>query len=180
MSTTLQTYVTQVQRLVHDATFASYSQQEIVDYINEAREDTALDMHCVRQFYNAAAGTGVQLLPGQEVYNLNGAVVGVNVTNGGNYSSPPAVAFTSPPAAGTAANGTAVLTGTAVTAVNLTNWGQGYQAAPTITFNPPGAAAVPVFFNNVFQVVSISNIWNQERYTLSFRGFTLFQAYMRS
>ena len=180
MSTTLQTYVTQVQRLVHDATFASYSQQELVDYINEAREDTALDMHCVRQFFNNAAGTGVQLLPGQEVYDLNGAVAGVNVINGGNYSSPPTVTFSSPPAAGTVAAGVAVLTGTAVTAVNLTSWGQGYQIAPIITFSPPGAVAMPVFFNNVFQVVSISNIWNNERYTLSFRGFTLYQAYMRS
>ncbi len=43
-----------------------------------------------------------------------------------------------------------------------------------------GAAAVAVMFNNVFNVISISNIWGNQRYMLRFRGFTLFQAYMRS
>jgi hypothetical protein len=107
---TLQTYVTQVQRLVHDASNANFSTAELTDYINEAREDVALDMHCVRTFV-----TGVPLPIGQEVYPLTTCFAG---------------------------------------------------ATPSVT--------------NVFQVISISNIWNNERYTLSFRGFTLFQAYFRS
>jgi hypothetical protein len=35
-------------------------------------------------------------------------------------------------------------------------------------------------FNNVMNVISISNLWANQRYMLRFRGFTLFQAYMRS
>jgi hypothetical protein len=173
--TTLQNYVTQVQRLVHDASNANFSSAELTDYINEAREDISLDMHCVRTFY-----TGVQLPPGQEVYSIQGAVVGANVTAGGNYAIAPSVTFSPAPPGGTTAAGTAVLTGNAVTAINMTTWGGGYLTAPTISFNPLGAAATPIAFTNVFQVISVSNIWNSERYMLSFRGFTLFQAYFRS
>ena len=43
-----------------------------------------------------------------------------------------------------------------------------------------GAAATPVCFIGTFQIVNISNTWNNQRYTLAFRGFTLFQAYQRS
>jgi hypothetical protein len=173
--TTLQTYITQVQRLVHDASNANFSTAELTDYINEAREDVALDMHCVRTFQ-----TGVQLIQGQETYSLSGAVVGATVTAGGNYAIAPTVAFAAAPAGGTTAVGTAVLTGTAVTAINMTTWGGGYVTAPTITFSPAGATATAISFTNAFQVISISNIWNNERYMLSFRGFTLFQAYFRS
>jgi hypothetical protein len=172
---TLQTYITQVQRLVHDASNANFLNPELTDYINEAREDVALDMHCVRTFY-----TGVQLLPGQEIYSIEGAIVGANVTAGGNYVTAPTVTFDPAPAGGVTATGTAVLTGGAVTAINMTAWGDDYVTAPNITFNPPGAAATPIFFNNVFQIISVSNIWNDERYMLSYRGFTLFQAYFRS
>jgi hypothetical protein len=41
------------------------------------------------------------------------------------------------------------------------------------------AQVTPICFINTFQIVNISNIWNNQRYTLSFRGFTLFQAYFR-
>jgi len=175
VSTTLQTYLNQVQRLLHDSSASSFSQASVIDYINEAREDVALDMHCVRNLY-----TNVSLIQGQEIYNLNGAVVGATITNGDTYVTPPTVTFTAAPAGGTTATGVAVLTGTAVTSINMTTWGQGYVTAPTITFSSGAAAATPVFFNNVFQVISISNIWNTQRYMLSFQGFTLFQAYMRA
>lgn len=165
--------MTQVQRLVHDVTGSSYSSAELIDYINEAREDIALDMHCVRQLY-----TNVCLVPGQEIYSFDGAVVGASITGGGNYATPPTVTFS---AGGVqSAQGTAVLTGSAVTAVAMTQWGQGYTAPPTITFNPAGATATPVWFNNVFQIVSITNIWNLQRYMLAWRGFTLYQAWHRA
>ena len=173
--TTLQNYLDQVQRLVHDVTNATFTQQELVDYINEAREDVGLDMHCVRTLY-----TGVQLIPGIEVYPTNGAIVGATVTAGGNYVAPPSVTFDAAPLGGTTAQGTAILTGTAVTGVVLTQWGTGYVGVPNITFNPTGATATAIFMNNLVSTVSITNIWNMQRYTLSFRGFTLFQAYMRA
>jgi hypothetical protein len=172
---TLQTYITQVQRLVHDASGANFSTSELTDYINEAREDVALDMHCVRTFF-----TGVQLLPSQEIYSIEGAIVGANVTAGGNYTTAPTVTFDAAPAGGVTATGTAVMIGTAVTAINMTTWGDDYIIAPNITFSPPGAAATPIFFNNLFQVNFISNVWNGERYMLNYRAFTLFNAYFRS
>lgn len=173
MSTTLANYLTQVQRLVHDVTGASFSTAELIDYINTAREDTSLDMHCVRSLR-----TKVCLIPGQEFYHLDGAVVGAVVSNGGVYEAPPSVTFS---VGGTVtAQGTAVLNGTAVSDIAMTQWGQGYTSAPTIIFNPAGAVATPVWFNNVFNVVSITNIWNNQRYLLNWRGFTLFQAYFRA
>lgn len=173
--TTLQTYLDQVQRLVHDVTNATFTQQELTDYINTAREDVSLDMHCVRKVYQ-----GVQLIPGQEIYPFNGAVVGANINAPGNYTSPPTVTFDQAPIGGTTAQGTAVLTGTSLTAIYMTTWGSGYNAAPNITFSPPGASATSTYLSNVFQIVSITNIWNDQRYMLNFRGFTLFQAYFRA
>jgi hypothetical protein len=174
---TLQSYVTQVQRLVHDASSAQFSANEIIDYVNTARDDVALDMHCVRQFV-----TGVQGIQGQEVYSLAGAVVGANVTNGGNYTTPPIVVFDPPPAGGTQAQGTAVLNqaGNAIATINLTQWGGGYTTAPNIVFTPPGASAASIFFPNVFQVNFIYNIWNLQRYMLNYRTFSMFCAYYRA
>lgn len=183
--TTLQNYLDQTQRLVHDVTNATFTQAELIDYINEAREDVAIDMHCVRTFF-----TGVQLIQGQEIYPINGAVVGANVTSGGLYAVVPTAVFDAAPLGGVTAQGTVVTTGTApnlvVTGINMTQWGSGYLGQPNITFNtggvvPPAAAtATSIFMNNVLSTVSITNIWNMQRYVLSFRGFTLFQAYMRA
>jgi hypothetical protein len=176
---TLQTYVTQVQRLLHDATNANFSNQEIIDRVNEAREDVALDMRCVRSFR-----TGVQAIPGVETYQLSGAVVGATITaGGGTYTgTPPTVTFSAAPAGGVTATGTAQLdtAGQNVIAINMTAWGQGYLTAPTITFGSGTAAATANFFANVFQINAISNVWNNQRYTLDFRGFGLFQAYFRA
>ncbi len=176
---TLADYLTQVQRLVHDATFASFSQQELIDYINEARDDTALDMHCVRHLTS-----GVQLLPGQEIYSLNGAVCGATVTAGGvNYSPATTAVFDPAPAGGVTATGVPVISNGALTGINMTQWGRDYVSNPAVTVTDgggSGAAVTAVTFLNVFQVISISNIWNSQRYMLLFRGFTLFQAYMRA
>lgn len=172
---TLQTYVTQVQRLVHDASASTFSVSELIDYINEAREDTALDMHCVR-----VLRTNVSLIPGQEVYSISGAVAGATITSGGSgYSSPPTVTFDAPPAGGTQALGSAIITNGAVTQINMTQWGQGYTSVPNCVLTG-SATATSVYFGNAFALLSITNIWNLQRYMLRFRAFSLFQAYMRS
>src|SRR5260370_18442480 len=68
----------------------------------------------------------------------------------------------------------------------MTAWGQGYTSgtAPAVTVADAGggvgATATAIAFNNVFNVISISYIWGNQRYMLKFRGFTLFQAYMRT
>jgi hypothetical protein len=144
----------------------------------------------------------------QEAYQLNGlpgnsnggVVVGATVAAGGaNYSPATTVTFSAGPAGSIRATGVPVI-GTVgavagvITAINMTAWGTGYLPAvpgtatfvnlPTVTIadtgGGSGASAIAVMFNQVFNVLSISNIWGNQRYMLKWRSFTLFQAYMRS
>ena len=46
---TLNTYITEVQRLLHDANGNFYSQSQLTDYINSARERTVRDTGCLRE-----------------------------------------------------------------------------------------------------------------------------------
>lgn len=175
----LQDYFNQVQSLIHDFTNSSWSQTEITNRINDARKDVSLDMQCVRSLK-----TGVQLLQGQEIYNYNGAVCGANVTAGGsNYGNVATipVTFTAAPPGGVTATGFGVVTGGVVTSITMTQWGSGYTSVPVIAIAGvgSGAAASAVTFINLMNVISISNIWNTMRYTLSFKGFTVFQAWAR-
>lgn len=136
-------------------------------------------MNCVRTLK-----TGVQLIQGKETYSYNGAVCGATVTTGGNNygaGSTVPVTFSAPPAGGTQALGIGNLTGGVLTSITMTQWGQGYTSVPTVTIGGvgTGAAATAVTLINCINVISISNIWNTMRYTLSFRGFTVFQAWAR-
>jgi hypothetical protein len=162
----------------------------------------SLDFHCVRPVYiapplNAPFSPNympvsviqhVELYPLIAVNGQNNQIVGANVLAGGaNYTAATTVAFGAPvPANGVQALGVPVIVNGAVTQINMTQWGQGYQLSPlaTVTFTDPGggsgASAVPITFNNVFNVISISYLWGNQRYMLKYRGFTLFQAYMRS
>src|SRR5215475_13142821 len=207
----LSDYIAQVQFLVHDASNADFSLVELTRAINNARIAVSLDFPCVRQLFIAPPNnapispvyTPVSVIRNVEAYPLsaangsNGQVVGVALTNGGSgYSSPPTVTFTqtpAPPAGFVPAQATAVLVNGVVTAVNMTQWGQGYSPAlpggsgaaspPVVGFSGgggSGAAGTAVMFNNVFNVISISYIWGNQRYMLKYRGFTLFQAYMRA
>lgn len=46
---TLATYITEVQRLLHDANANFYTPQQLTDYINSARERTVRDTGCLRE-----------------------------------------------------------------------------------------------------------------------------------
>lgn len=198
----LSDYTTQVQFLIHDQTNADFTQAELTNAINNARTAVALDFHCVRQIFMApptnaplmsAIYTPVSVIQNVEAYPLigpngkNGQVVGANVTAGGSaYTAATIATFAAPPAGGVQATGAPVVTAGVVTGINMTAWGQGYTAGstPTCTITDSGggngATAVSTLFNNVFNVISISYIWNNQRYMLRYRSFTLFQAYMRS
>jgi hypothetical protein len=188
---TLQNYIDDVQEILHDVTASSWSLARVISRINEARLDVARDTHCIRQLV-----TGVQLIPGVEIYNLNGAVAGATVTSAGsNYGSGGTipVIFSAPPAGGIQALGTGVLTAGSLTSITMTQWGAGYVQPPTITVGGmgSGAAATPVvLFNSnplattqlpgmVLAVVSITFIWNGERRFLKYANFSLFQGYAR-
>ena len=124
-----------------------------------------------------------------------GIVVGAQITAGGSgYSPATVVTFGAGPSGSVLATGVPVINGGVISAINMTAWGFGYLPAvlgtatytslPTVTITDTGggsgATARAVMFNNPFNVLSISNIWGNQRYMLKFRAFTLFQAYMRS
>jgi len=56
---TLQTYITDTQRLLHDASFNFWTLQELTDYVNKARKLVAAVSGCTRQLrpLNIAAAT---------------------------------------------------------------------------------------------------------------------------
>jgi len=59
---TLSSYITEVQRLLHDANSVFWSTQELTDYINDARERVARDTGCLRTLQITAtpiSNTGV-------------------------------------------------------------------------------------------------------------------------
>jgi hypothetical protein len=215
----LSDYITQLQFLLHDQTNADFSQAELINAINNAREVTALDFQCCRTGYlsapsgpinpntnigpyQAAAYQPVSVIPNQEIYPLtgapysvlNGMIVGATVTLGGSgYSPATTVTFPAPPGVGTQAFAVPVIADGVITSINMTQWGAGYApviplisiyALPNITIadtgGGTGAMAKAVMFSNVFNVISISYIWGNQRYMLRFRAFSLFQAYMRS
>lgn len=185
----LQDYINDVQELVHDVSQSSWPLARVISRINDARLEVSRDMHCVRTNV-----TGVQLLVGQEIYNLGGvpgasatpfggAVAGGTVTAGGTgYSNPTApLTFSAPPAGGITAQGFANTAGGIVQSITMTQWGQNYNVAPTITVGGggTGAVVVPVTLFNVLCVCGISFIWNGERRSLKYLEFPLFQAYAR-
>jgi hypothetical protein len=204
---TLQNYIDQVQFLVHDQTNADFTTAELTNAINNARLSVALDFHCIRSLYisppaNAPNGIlyrPVGMITGQEAYvvnsltqpgsnALNGQVVGANVLTGGtNYPANTTVTFAAAPAGGVTATGVPVIAGGVVTGISMTQGGSGYT--PSLTTTPAvtitgaggaGATAVSTLFNNVYNIAGISYIWGNQRYSLRYRSFTLFQAYLRS
>lgn len=202
-------YLTQVQFLLHDQSNQDFTQSELTAAINNAREVVAEDFHCCRATYlaapnnapNIAAYNPVSVIQNQELYplvgpnGLNGNVVGANVSSGGSgYSAATTVTFAAGPPGSVQATAVPVISGGVITGINMTQWGTGYQPAlpssspsatqpPAITISDTtgtGAAATATMFNNVFNVLQISYLWGNQRYTLLWRGSLLFQAYMRS
>lgn len=187
----LSDYVGDVQELLHDSTNSVWPLSRMISRINDARIDTARDMHCIRQLV-----TGIQLLPGVEIYNLNGAVAGATVTSGGsNYGggSTVPVTFSAAPSGGVTALGIGNLVGGSLTSITMTRWGVGYTSIPTITVGGAGsgaaASAVCLFQSNPLSsviglpltTVSIIFIWNtNNRPMLKYLNFSMFQAYARA
>ncbi len=65
MSGTLQSYITQVQYLLHDTNANFWSISELTGYINEARNRICRDTKCMRQL-----ATSIPLTAGVELYNV--------------------------------------------------------------------------------------------------------------
>lgn len=112
---TLSSYLTEVQRLLHDANSVFWSAQELTDYINDARERVARDTGCLRTLQITAtpiSSTGVaatvwtsgaSVTAGQFIFNnifiYQVTVSGVLSTTAppypaSGYTFPPSTAFT--------------------------------------------------------------------------------------
>jgi len=63
---TLQNYLTEVQRLLHDSLNTYWSQPELIDYINDGRKRLVSDTGCLRSLQS------LTLTQGQETYPLSG------------------------------------------------------------------------------------------------------------
>lgn len=68
MATTLSDYVTDTRRLLHDATGVFYSDQQIIDYVNDARQRLVRDTGCLRKYQTTTAHKN------QEVYTYDVAL----------------------------------------------------------------------------------------------------------
>ena len=71
----LNTYLTQVQRLLHDLNNQYWPVAELTDYCNEARNRIAQDTKCLRQIV-----PGMSLTAQQESYNPQTLIAQVNAT----------------------------------------------------------------------------------------------------
>lgn len=178
---TLQNYVTELQRLLHDGSSQYWTVPELTDYINEARNQVVCDTGCNRSLQVISLSTGIE----QYTYGATGGgVTGALVTSGGmNYTSAPTVTVAAPPGLGSTATATAIVNNGSVTMVNITNIGSGYLTAPALTFSGgggTGAAATASIINpQTLDILNVSVIWGTQRIVLDYQSWTEFNARMR-
>lgn len=179
--TTLQDYLNQVRSLIHDTNNADFTNDTLINFVNQARTRVAMDTHCVRGFLSVTGNSALNTITQQENYTYNGTIGGTTVTAGGTgYTSTPGVTFTG--GGGTGAAATATVTSGVVTAINMTNWGQNYTTTPTVGFTGgggSGAAATATLLFNMLDVLSITVQWGDERIMFEWMPFTMFQCYAR-
>lgn len=181
---TLQDYINQVRLLVHDTNSADFTDATLIQFINQARTRVAMDTHCVRGFLSVTGGSALNTIAARENYSYSGTIGGVTVTAGGaGFTSTPSITFTNAVGdTGTGAAATATVTSGVITAINMTNWGQGYGARPTVNIvggGGSGATATATLLTNILDIISITTIWGQERVMHGFLGFSAFQTWCR-
>lgn len=173
----LQTYITEVSRLLHDSSFQFQSQAEIVDYINFARTRVVRDTGCNRLLQTIYLSTGVEVYP-------FGGCCGFQITAPGTgYVTAPAVTIASPGVTGgVTATAVATVTGGAVTDIVVTNPGTLYAKTPAVTIGGPGAgaAATAYFINSsTIDCVNLTLYWGNTRRVLAYREWSTFNAIAR-
>lgn len=187
----LNTYLTQVQNLLHDTAAQFYSTGTLTTYINAARGQIAAEGECVR------------VLPPS-----SGPISSFTVTAGGSgYVTAPTVSISGN---GSGASGTAVLSGATVASITLVSGGSGYSAPVNVTLSGgsgSGATATATInnvnqtttgqevytfasvnplvqltggVNSILAVRSVSVSWGSMRPTLRFLSWGSMQAYLRA
>ena len=174
-NTTAGTYEFQVQDLLHDPTFARWTQAQLDTYINTARKQLVMDTGCLRTLQTA------YLTQGQEAITF-GQVTGAVVTAGGLGYTGPSVLFSGGGGSGVAA--VLAQSGGAVNAITFSNFGSGYSSAPTSAISDTGAGvgaalSIGVLSALTYDILGVQIIWGTERYTLSWRPWRVFSAWFR-
>jgi len=168
---TLSSYITEVQRLLHDANAVFWSTSELTDYINEARERVVRDTGCLRTLQVTSTpisntgvvainwANGLTVTAGQFIFSnvfiyqvITGGVLATNAPPypSGNNAFPPSTPFT---------NGTATLQ---------------YSGPAEII----SLAALP----NGIQTLDVMNVtlyWGNSRIPLRYLPWTQFNAQLR-
>lgn len=175
---TLATYRLECRRLLHDATGKYFSNTDLNDYINSARDRVASDTGCLRRLVTAYLSAGV------EQYSIGG-VTGFTLTAGGSGYAAGTYALGITASPGSAdATGTYTCAGGVVTTLTLTYGGLYYVTAPTITFPSGGgtsaAATAGIIPDQTLDIMNITPIWGNQRIPLRYMPFTEFNAKLRT
>jgi hypothetical protein len=170
---TLGSYITEVRRLLHDANGNFYSDSELTDYINSARERVVRDTGCLRtlqisQTPIAPVGyTGTPVIWTAQTAVAQGDLIFSNVfiyevttagTTGDDAPAYPSAGYTYPPTT-PFVNGTAEF-----------QYAGNCEIIPYSTL-PNGAQTLDILNINVF--------WGNSRYPLSYLPWTQFNAQLR-
>lgn len=170
---TLQTYLTECRRLLHDAVGNFWSDPELIDYINAGRDRVAADTACSRRLVTitlnvqSCTGTGsggntiTGVTPAPDETWVGSSVIGAGLV--GLTSSNPVVLAVS--------GSTLTISGTAAAGpVSFTYYQEAY---------PFTSVSVPAG-QTIIDVLNISAIWGNVRYVLQSEAWTTFNARMRS
>lgn len=174
---TLATYRLECRRLLHDASAKFWSNAELNDYINDARDRTAADTGCIRRLVIAYISEGIEQYP-------IGGVTGFSLTAGGSGFADGTYALGLSGGNGTGAAATYTCDGGEVTAITLTDTGLYYDSAPTVTFPSGGGtgatATAAVIPQATLDIMNITPIWGNQRIPLNYMPWTEFNAKLRT
>ena len=170
---TLNSYITEVRRLLHDANGNFYSDSELTDYINGARERVARDTGCLRKLQVAQTPIAPVGYSGNPVPWAANTAVALNdlvfsniftyvvTTAGTTGDDPPPYpdSYTNFPPSTPFANGTAQLQ--YVGNCEIIPYGSLPEAGQTL------------------DILNINVFWGNSRYPLSYMSWTQFNAQLR-
>ena len=169
----LTNYINQTRRLLHDATGQYWSDSELTEDINQARNRIALDSGSIRSLFT------FYLSQSQESYPFSGAVANLTTVGAGaGYTAAPTVTFTG--GGGSGATASATISSGTLSALTITANGTGYTAAPTVVFTGGTAGTAATASASIMlalDVLSITVNWGGNTFVmLDFAYFTKFQA----
>ena len=182
---TLQSYLTDVQRLLHDANLNFYTQQQLTDYINSARERVVRDTGCLRQIVVTQTPTVQGGTPTAWVANTAvtaGTYVFSNIfiyqyqTSGTSGSTAPAYPtastnnYTNYPPSTAFADGTATLLYVGNCEIIT------YENLTSILATMPLSSTTG---NTVLDIVNINLYWGNTRVPLDYLAWSDFNARLR-